>query len=203
MVVQIVVYDEPAVRLSTWHHALAGVRRHDVERALDDVPGLERRDDVPRHARAVLARREAIAFVEHPGGEAFTLHGGRDLHERNALLNTVVDAYRDRVRFHRVPTDALADARARHPETTALVVFPHFEPAEILELAASGARLPAGITRHVIAWRALRVNVPMDVIADRDRPLEEKNRWLAGFLEERVAQKHVRFYEESTVLFDE
>jgi len=83
------------------------------------------------------------------------------------------------------------------------MVFPHFEPAEVLELAGGGSLLPAGITRHLIRWRALRVNVPIDVMADGARNLEQKNDWLHRWLEDRWAQRQVRFYEESTVLFDE
>ncbi len=151
----------------------------------------------------MLARREAIAFVALPADRAITLHGGLDLHQHNAVLNTVVDAYRARTRFYRVAGDSLVDARAEHPEVTALVVFPHFEPDEVLELATSGARLPAGITRHVIPWRALRLNMPLDRLADTRSTLAEKNTWLAEWLREKVHQRQVRFYQESTVLFDE
>ena len=37
--------------------------------------------------------------------------------------------------------------------------------------------LPAGITRHVIPQRALRLNIPLHIL-QQDRPLEEKNDWL-------------------------
>jgi hypothetical protein len=55
----------------------------------------------------------------------------------------------------------------------------------------------------VIAWRALRVHLPLDLMADRSRGLAQKNRWLAEWMAERLATNAVRFYEESTVLFDE
>jgi L-serine kinase (ATP) / ParB family transcriptional regulator, heme-responsive regulator len=203
LVVQVVRYEEPGLRLTTWHHALVGVPADDFERSLGEVAGLTRgTTDLP-HARAVLARRDALAFVAFPGGRAVTLHGAGELRERNAVLNAVVDRYRGRVRLHRVASDSLADARTEYPEVTALVVFPHFEPAEVLELATSGARLPAGITRHVIPWRALRLNVPLERLADRAQTAEEKNRWLAEWLREKIVKREVRFYQESTVLFDE
>jgi hypothetical protein len=102
-----------------------------------------------------------------------------------------------------VITDSLAEARQHFPEVTALVVFPHFQRAEILELAQCGAKLPAGITRHVIPWRALRINVPLERMADTTQDAETKTRWLLGWLKEKVIARKVRFYEESTVLFDE
>lgn len=201
--VQVVRYEEPDVRLSTWHHALGRLTRERLEGALSDIVGLERRPGDLSHARALLARREAIAFVAHGDGTAVSLHGGRDLHDRNALLNAVVDLYRGLHPYHRVTRDSVEEARSRYPDVTAVIVFPHFHPDEIREVALSGARLPAGITRHMIAWRALRIDMPLDIMADRRRSVEEKNRWLAAWIAERVGRNMVRFYEESTVLFDE
>lgn len=203
LLVQVVSYEAPDVRLMTWHHALIGISAPEIERMLASVAGLQCQASDLRHARAVLARREAIAFIVLGPDRAITLHGGGDLAQRNVVLNAVVDAYRGRVRFHRVANDWLEQARAEHPEVTALVAFPHFEPAEILELATSGARLPAGITRHVVSWRALRLNVPLEELADTQRTLDEKNRWLGEWLREKTLKGQVRFYQEPTVLFDE
>jgi len=203
VVVQLVRYEDPGVQLMTWHHALSGLPIADLERALAAVPGLSSSEGDLRHARAVLARREAIAFVALPSGRAMMLGGGAELHQRNSVLNSVVDAYRARTPFYRLASESLAGAQAEHPEVTALVVFPHFEPAEVLELAGSGARLPAGITRHLIPGRALRVDVPLARLADTTQPLADKNRWLADWLRDKMQRRQVRFYQESTVLFDE
>jgi len=203
LLVQVVRYDDPGVKLTTWHHALIGFPVHELEGALATVAGLECATTDLRHAHAVLARREAIAIVAHGTDRAITLQGGADLHRHNVVLNAVVEAYRTRTRFHRVASDSLVEAQAEHPEVTALVVFPHFEPAEILELATRGARLPAGITRHLIRWRALRLNIPIERLADSHHSIEQKNRWLQDWLKEKLGQRQVRFYEEPTVLFDE
>ena len=203
MVVLVVRYAEPDVQLSTWYHALGQFPRAELENALRSVPGLESQSAQRMPARALVARREALAFVAYEDGTTTTLHGGHDITGRNALLNAVVDLYRDRGHFYRVTTDTVDQARVGHPDITAVVVFPHFEPAEILELATSGARLPAGITRHLIRWRVLRLNVPLDQLADTDHSLEEKNSWLENWIREKLSSRQVRFYEEPTVLFDE
>jgi hypothetical protein len=203
MVVQVVRYEEPFVRLTTWCHALGDYSPEDFEHTLAQVPGLECRREPLLHARAMLARREALACVVFADGHADTLHAAGDLHARNRLMNAVVDTYRHRKRFLRVTTDSLAETRERHPEVTALVVFPHFEPAEVVELATGGARVPAGITRHLIRWRALRLNLAVERLADLKQPLAAKNAWLAEWMRERFMTRQVRFYEEPTVLFDE
>ena len=203
LLVQVVPYDSPGVDLRTWHHVLSGFPYDRLERELGRIPDLTLQHENLSHARALLARREAIAMVVSAPDRALALFGAHGLYERNALLNAVVDVYRERVPFHRTTREGFEEASTRFPDVTALVVFPRFHPDEILEIAASGARLPAGITRHVIAWRALRVNLPLDVLTEAKRSLEEKNRWLRAWIEERTLQKNVRFYEESTVLFDE
>jgi hypothetical protein len=203
MVVQRVIYEPPNVILSTWHHALAGLPGPVFDEACRGIAGLEVRPDSVMHARALLARREILAYAHHEGGAATTCSGGHSLEERNRLLNALVDTYRLRARFYRTSTESFEVAKERHPDVTTLVVFPHFEPVEVMELAGSGSRLPAGITRHLIRWRALRINVPIERLADASQSLEEKNRWLKEWLEERWARRQVRFYEESTVLFDE
>jgi hypothetical protein len=203
LLVQVVRYQEPDVRLLTWNHALTGLPPRELEGALDAVPGLERRAEPADRARALLARREILAYVLARGAAPLALDAKGDLGARNGILNAAVTRYRERAKVYRIGPDLLERAEERIPETSALVVFPRFAPAEILELAATGALLPAGVTRHVIAWRALRVNLPIDLLADRQRSREEKEAWVRGWVRQRLEENRIRFYEESTVSFDE
>jgi hypothetical protein len=203
IVVQVVRYETPTVQLHTWYHALTGHVAGSLEPGLAAVRGLAVRHETRLHGRAMLARREALACVLLSDDDALVLLGGSTLHERNALLNAIVHVYQDRVPYTRVATDSLAQARLEHPEISALVVFPRYDPAEVIELAGSGEHLPAGITRHLIQWRALRLNIPIGACEDATRSLDEKNAWLRGWMGERLQQRQVRFYEEPTVMFDE
>jgi len=203
MAVQVVRYQAPDVRLLTWNHALTGMSAADLGAALQAVPGLKTSVDRVDHARALLARREILAYVLTPGADALTLDAEGDSAAGNEILNAAVERYRGGAKVYRVASDSLADAQERIAAATALIVFPHFDPAEILELAATGARLPAGITRHLIAWRALRVNIPLELLADQERSREEKDGWVRRWMRERMERHQVRFYEESTVVFDD
>jgi hypothetical protein len=203
IVVQVVRYETPSVHLHTWYHALTADARDVLERALPAIPGLAAGRESRLPARAMLARREALAAVMLDDDLALVLAGGRTLRERNALLNRVVHVYQDRVPYVRVATDSLAQARKEHPEISALVVFPRYDPSEVIELAGSGEHLPAGITRHLIQWRALRINIPIELCEDATRTLDQKNAWLREWMDQRLLHRRVRFYEEPTVLFDE
>jgi len=84
----------------------------------------------------------------------------------------------------------------------ALVIFPSYRPTDILRLVREGERVPSGITRHIIPMRALRINIPLSVLL-ADEPLEAKQAWLQEWWQERMAANAVRYYTESTFLFDE
>ncbi|MCS6773035.1 MAG: hypothetical protein RMM31_10555 [Anaerolineae bacterium] len=200
------VVDYRAVTLSVWHHVIARCDAPQVLRTLSALEGLEIVAGDLTSARAALARREALAymFIEDGEGKAqcLILLGGHNLRTRTDLLNQVVDAYEGCARVQRTIAETLAEARAAFPEAALLVVFPRYERDEIVDLVRNEVRLPAGITRHVLPLRALRLNYPMDVLRS-DLPLARKQAHLSEWIHERLIQRQVRTYEEPTVLFDE
>jgi hypothetical protein len=203
VVVQVARYEDPWVQLSTWDHALSEVPHATLLDACRALPGLALAEESLLHAQAQLARRDIIAYAALDDGRVVTFRGGLTLEQHNALLNSIVDVYREHYRFYRMSTDSMDVVKERHPDATALVVFPNLAPAEVMELAESGAKLPAGITRHLIRWRALRINVPTARMMDAAESLDEKNAWLAAMLAAKWEKREVRYYEEPTVMFDE
>jgi hypothetical protein len=202
IVVQVVDYEDPDLVLDTWYHLVTEIQREEFVAAIQNISGITFRETDLLHARAALARRDALAYLVYRDGDVCIACGEGDLHARAGLLNSLVDVYRYRSRIYRVSTDQIDQVKPYYQNVTALIVFPRYEPAEIIELARNGARLPAGITRHVIPRRALRLNIPLEVLAE-DKTLGEKNDWLQAWLRKKLADKEIRFYQESTWLFDE
>src|SRR5512139_879270 len=202
VVAQVVDYEDEELILDTWYHLVSDLPREDFHRAIDELPGVSLEASDLIGARAELARREALAYIVYPDGAVFAVRVEGDLHQRAARLNDIVDIYKSRGKIYRANTDHVEKLLPYYDAVTALVVFPRYQPAEIIELARVGARLPAGITRHVIPRRALRLNFPLSVLRD-DWPLIEKNGYLKDWLKGKMANKQARFYQESTFLFDE
>jgi hypothetical protein len=202
IIVQSIDYENPDLVLDTWYHLVSGFPRVEFSQAIRDLEGVDLEPTDLTHARAELARREALAYIVYPDDGVFTMCADGDLHQRAKYLNEIVDIYKSRGRIYRANTDRVDQLTPYYDNVTVLVVFPRYQPAEIIELARFGARLPAGITRHVIPHRALRINFPLAVLQS-DQSLAEKNVWLNNWLKEKIAHKEVRFYQESTVLFDE
>jgi hypothetical protein len=83
-----------------------------------------------------------------------------------------------------------------------MVIFPKYDQAEVLILAREGELLPTGLTRHLIQGRALRVNFPISELKSYD-PLDKKNQRLKEWMKHKMSSREVRFYGETTYLFDE
>jgi hypothetical protein len=206
VVVQIVDYDDPDLVLDTWFHLITGMSPDEFASALHTLDGMRMEIATHLHARAELARRQATAYAMLPAAHApagvHLLYVDGGVHRRAAVLTRLVNLYQARGHIQRVNTDNLEALLPLYHDVSALVVFPRYEPSEIMELARQGAYLPAGITRHVVPGRALRLNFPLKVLLD-DRSLDEKNAWLQDWLRAKLAGKEVRYYQESTYLFDE
>lgn len=202
---QVVKYEPPTVTLSTWHHLITGIELDAFVDELDSIDGLDFKSIDLLHARAGLARRDLLAYVIRADGKVFSAaltQGNGTIHEKNAVLNAMVDTYKEKGGLFRASTDNLDDARQLYTNLTGLVVFPNYEPAEVMALARDEELLPTGLTRHLIQGRALRINYPLADLQSGDS-LETKNARLGSWLKQKLATKEVRYYAEATYLFDE
>ena len=199
VVVQSVAYDDPRVTLAVWRHyaveAGAGTLRA-AAAALGPVAPVE--DEIDAESR--LAAGEGVAAILDARGGAL-LRGSGALVAVADTLCRLAALYRDGRPVHRVEGGALDELRAAYGPG-ALVLFRRFEKSEILDLAANGGRLPAGITRHVIPGRALRLNTPLAWLADTV-DAATKQAALDAQLRQRWQAHGVRYYVEPTFLFDE
>jgi hypothetical protein len=201
--VQVVQYEDPPVTLTTWHHVITGIELDDYTAAIYAIGGLDMAPMDLLHARSGLARRELLAYTICADGRVFAARAKtRDRHEQNALLNAMVDTYKNRGRLFRAATDHLHEARRLYPDLTGLVIFPRYEASEVIALARDGELLPTGLTRHLIRGRALRTNYPLSELS-ASNSLEDKNERLRAWLRNKHGSKEIRFYGEATFLFDE
>ncbi len=198
--VQAVDYHE--VQLDTWGHLITGIPRGVFAQALADA-GLEMEPTTRQDARRRLARREIAASITDPDGDVLVVLGAGSLASETEALRRLSSVYNGRSVIHRVKTDHMADLLPYYDNVTALIRFPRYAPDDILRLADDGGKLPTGITRHIIHGRALRVNLPLSVLMDEGRTTAQKNEWLRDWIKAKLAGREIRYYQESTFLFDE
>jgi hypothetical protein len=204
ILVQVVDYESEQVDLRTWHHVVSSLSWFEFLRGLRGIPEISLEAEDLLHARAALARREALAYTVLSDNRAYLMRSvDNSIAGRTATLRTLVDTYKRSGTLNRINTDVISKAREMYPQAVAVVVFPHYEPVEILVAARDGLKLPPGISRHIIHGRAMRLHYPLEEFAENGDTVEQKNEKLKAWTQDRLAERKVRYYAESTYLFDE
>lgn len=202
IVAQLVSYVEPNVMLDTWYHVVCGMSLEEFEDALTQIGGMQLEACSLPEARQSLERSLAIAYIVCESGVRKVLHPAMasvgDLH----LLNDLVKVYKGRADIFRASNDIWEIQKPYYPDITALVIFRRYRPEDILHATLNGYRVPSGITRHIIANRALNINIPLGVLQS-NWTLERKRDWLHDWLMARMSANAIRFYAESTFSFNE
>lgn len=199
--VQVVDYND--VSLDRWDHLIVGLTEAEfqTQREAIGLPLTETND--LESAQRDLSRRRVSAILCSPAGEVCVLGHGGDLATEAADLRQLVSIYSGRSAIHRVKVTSLTELLPYYDNVTALIQFPGYTPTDIITLATDGDKLPTGITRHIIPRRALRVNLPLSILMEKEASTAEKQRWFDEWIKKKLAERQIRYYQESTFLFDE
>jgi hypothetical protein len=194
ILVQIADYDTDWVELGVWQHVVADWDAPRFLRMLEDINHIDVRDGWDSKAVAQVLLRD---------GPVYSISAVVDsLAERNATLRQVVESYHTHATLYRTPLTDPGLIWSLFPSGLALVMFPNYQPQDIIDAAVQKTYLPPGVSRHIIHGRALNLNYPMDDLRSA-LPLETKNAQLEAWLQKQYARRRVRYYAEATYQFDE
>ncbi len=201
VVAQIVSLD--TVELYTWNHAVLESAAHTLLDALRRLPDVVLEETSLADLHKGLESRLYIAGIITADGQTLGVKSRAQAeHGEIQALNRVVDTYMAQSQVERTLAEDWETLQREYPDAAMLVLFPAYTPQEVMSFVMSGQRLPAGITRFVVPGRILRLKMPLEMLCS-DRPLGDKNRELQAFLQERLARRRVRYYQEPVVLLDE
>ncbi|MDQ7028533.1 MAG: NAD(P)-dependent oxidoreductase [Ardenticatenia bacterium] len=203
IVVQVVNPTDAGVTLHTWHHAISGPSWDELSTLLEEVPGL-RLNEQPAGNVHVRLKEQAntLAYFLTTDGRAFLAVLDDGSLDPLDVLNDAVARYTAWGHVARTLITDVQRLRAAYPQVVALAVFPQFSIQDVLDIAARGKHLPQGITRFIVPGRVLRLNAPLDILWD-DRPLSAKQNWLDEVVQEKLALRRVRYYQEPVVILEE
>lgn len=200
---QVVEPDDPNLKLHSWSHVVWENAIDLLLNCIRKLPSLELQWIDEARERQDLYYKHILFRIYLTEGENMSVSvNGVDFMQRIDLLNSVVDSYIGRAAIERTNLQALKPVTKQYSKASGLVVFPRFTIEEILHLAMTGQRLPAGITRFSISPRGLRLNYPLTEL-EVDKSLSEKNAFLKEWIHSKITNLSVRTYTEATVLFDE
>ena len=194
--------DREPVQLHTWYHAVRGAGPAELVELLSDVPGLTLRPAPLSELLALQLTPGSLGYLVAADRQGYRLTVDGESDAWLDALNQMVEAYSRWGQVERTLTTDVDMLAQQYPDFAGLVVFPQFTPQMILDLAAQGRTVPAGITRFVIPGRILRLNAPLEMLSS-DEPLAVKRSWLNNLVRERLSYRQVRYYEEPVVLLDE
>jgi hypothetical protein len=202
IVAQVVDYATPGLVLDTWYHVVAGMPIDRFNHELTQATGMHLEPSSLAEARLALAEQRAAAYIVCEEGVRQVCNTNAPLQQDIGLLNRLVKVYKGQADIFRASNDIWEIQKPYYPKITALVIFPRLKPADIIQAACSGEKIPTGISRHVIPARALNVNIPLWIL-EMDCEQEKKEAWLHDWLMERMASNAIRYYAESTFSFNE
>lgn len=203
IVTQIVKADYPGLSLFSWNHVIWGITPGELLNRLMSISDLVLKPTDCERAARTLMDIHSIAVICLPKELAYDLRTPRLLFAHHVeLLNSVVRCYQEDACLDRTQARDIESLEPFYPELSGLLVFPPFRVEQLLQVVESGQLMPPGSTRFTISPRVLHLNYPLRKLAS-DKSLEEKNHDLKLQLQEWLSMKKVRFYEESTFLFDE
>jgi hypothetical protein len=205
VLVQVVEYASEAVRVGVWYHVIVGPPQNHLLATLADVDGVTLQPVDAETAGTLLGTRGIIACIVMRNGQWFAVLCNEpepDNSRRAALLCQLVSEYRGKAEVHRAVEVDLPMLTYEYPDLSAVITFPSFSPAEIADIANNGSKLPMGITRHLVAGRALGLDIPLQKLT-AEQSLETKNAWLNDQIMDRLKANKVRLYQEPVFVFDE
>lgn len=194
ILVQVVHYDEGQVTLDTWNHIVAHWQESLFLDALSHLNNitLNAPDDT------------AILQLHLKRGDSIQVGSARPEREhRNTLFRDIVRLYQKHAHLHRTVENDANLCWDLYPDGIALVKFRPVQPQDVIEAAKLRMYLPSGVSRHIVQGRAIRVNFPIDLLRDTTQTLEQKNTFLKNWMREKLVNRNVRYYAESTYQFDE
>lgn len=193
--VQMVAYDDSAVVLDVWAHLLQ--RDGVIVRAVE----AEWRETTPDAVRAGLDGGTFVCGLVTAKG-AWGAPAADGLAERVRALAGIVATYKGRASIYRVGGDDFPALAREFGGAEALVLFPRLTKGDIRAIARLPVKLPAGISRHIVPLRALRVDVDLAILRVGE-PTAAKQARLDELIRARLLEHRVRHYPEPTVLYDE
>jgi hypothetical protein len=201
--VQIVRPGIETVRLRTWNRVVYASDPRELFDRLDQVTEIvpaprDRKEQLERIADGIR-----LAYLYLPDGSAWELGREREaLDARMEHLGALIDVCLNCGKTDRTSEMDVQGLAGIYRSLAGVLVFPSIEVEEVVESAVNDIVLPAGLTRFIVSPRALRVNYPLDWLSE-DKSFVEKQNQLEDWIQRRVHEQSVRYYAESTILFDE
>ncbi len=194
--VQVVNYLDDNIQLYTWCRLIRKLPSFFTRiKTLD----LRTREVEEKDTISALESGEVFGYVRIANGQSTLIEGDDlSLNEKTEKLQKILNSHDGlaRVRCEEI------DRYLKSGEAEGGFIIGAYTKRDVLELAGSKTKLPAGTTRHVIPGRVLNIDVSLDLLK-ASITVEEKNEDLAERIHQLTTEGRIRYYPEAVWLFDD
>jgi len=201
IIVQKVDLFDPDLQFLHWHHAVEKFQKEEFLEKLRAIQGAV----IEKYPMITVSHEENSHYlcqVQFSDETTFRVFADGSLFDRVRKMNQVTDIYHGFKTMDRVSYTNLEHLKQHYPDFCAVVCFQKITKEELVRVVKNKMKLPSGVTRIILPKRALRLNVPLDILRFQ-APVAEKNHWLQQRINLQVKDKSIRFYYEPTFMFDE
>lgn len=192
---------DPDLLFRHWHHAVEKFTKQEFLNKLAKIESINI-EKKPQKEIDFHDDGRQLCQIQFADEDIYRITADCDLFKKVDILNMISSIYRGFAYMDRVSYTNLVHLKEHYPDFCAVVCFKKFTKEELIQIVQNNKKLPSGITRIILPKRALRLNVPLDILRFQ-APIEEKNHWLQERINLQVKDKSIRFYYEPAFLFDE
>lgn len=192
---------DPGLTFLHWHHAVEHFSKESFLKELTRLPDIlisSFKNNRLKHTQ----NGDLLCQVQFGDGSVYAVRAHEDLFQRITDLKNITNIYKGSQYMDRVSYTNLNHLKKNYPNFCALIVFREIIKEDLVQLTKKGKKVPSGITRIILPKRALRINVPLDLLRF-NVSTNQKNHWLQKRINDQIKDKSIRFYHEPTFLFDE
>lgn len=203
IIAQITDYNHKRIKLRNWNHLI-------YEIGINDIKLFCKENDFKynvvtyKKGKEILKKNvNRILISDIANGTSLIINLPLRFNDAISRLNDFTKFYFNIHKFDRSEEEiTFGDLCKYSRKKGVLVEFFKFNKEQIVKIANSKAKLPAGISRHILDNRVLHVRYEISKLKD-DFNLDEKRKDLHKYLLTKIDSNKVRQYRESVIVFDE
>ncbi len=203
IIAQVTDYKNRKIKLRNWNHLIYDTEIKDVKDFCDSNNFKYKETTYKDGKKYLKNNHNCVLASDISSGKTLLIHFPKRFNETIQGLNDFTKFYFNVYNFDRSEEEITFSELCKYSRRKGILVeFFKFRKEQIVKIAKSKAKLPAGISRHILDNRVLHVKYEISKLKN-DKDIELKRNELNKYLLSKIDSNKVRQYRESVIVFDE
>jgi uncharacterized ParB-like nuclease family protein len=202
VVAQLIDYSNEAVKVEVWHQLIRGADPLNLLKSLKHFFGKTLIKKPEAEANELRKKDFILMHLLLKNGQSYIVERQSNLQSTTAKIREFVKILASSGELHRVNEDEAKSVMKSSSAAVGILFIQALSKQDIVEIALSETKLPAGITRHIIPCRALGIAADLALLRV-ELSTAEKSKLIKLVVNQRIEDERVRFYAEPSFVFNE